>query len=114
MMDEDAGNRKGTPRIYDIRPEEDGMVRLQAKALSDRTRFGIYNAIRSSSAPITVAQLTNIFQLNHNAIRQHLAILVDAGLVREELEQRRTTPGRPRLFYSAGGQGSREAWGCLG
>ncbi|MHB8262887.1 MAG: helix-turn-helix domain-containing protein [Acidimicrobiales bacterium] len=106
MMNKDAGSQKGNYRVYDAMPEEDGAVRVQAKALSDRTRFGIYNAIRSSSEPITVAELTSMFRLNHNAIRQHLAILVDAGLVREELEQRRTTPGRPRLFYSAGGQGS--------
>ncbi|MCL4434660.1 MAG: helix-turn-helix domain-containing protein [Actinobacteria bacterium] len=84
----------------------DSMVRMQARALSDRTRFSIYNTIRSSASSVTVADLTSIFKLNHNAIRQHLAILVDAGLVKEELERRRTTPGRPRLFYSTGGQES--------
>ncbi len=108
-MNQGTGNRKGHRQSRDTTLGEVGMdsiVRMQARALSDRTRFSIYNAIRSSTSPVTVADLTSIFKLNHNAIRQHLAILVDAGLVKEELERRRTTPGRPRLFYSTGGQES--------
>ena len=81
--------------------EHDEAIRLQAKALCDRTRYSIYNAICSSPEPLTVAELTATFKLNHNAIRQHLAVLVNAGLVREELESKRANPGRPRLFYSA-------------
>ncbi len=82
--------------------EHDEDIRLQAKALCDRTRYSIYNTICSSPEPLTVAELTAAFKLNHNAIRQHLAVLVNAGLVREELESKRANPGRPRLFYSAG------------
>ena len=43
-------------------------------------------------------ELTGYAGLNHNAIRQHLAILKDAGLVTEEAE-RRDRPGRPRRLY---------------
>jgi predicted ArsR family transcriptional regulator len=85
----------------DLSGEHDEAIRLQAKALCDRTRYNIYNTICSSTEPLTVAELTAAFKLNHNAIRQHLAVLVNADLVREELELKRTNPGRPRLFYSA-------------
>ena len=48
--------------------------------------------------PIGVAELNDEFPLNHNAIRQHLAKLVTAGLV---VESRIPTGGRgrPRLVY---------------
>ncbi len=85
----------------DLNSENDEAIRLQAKALCDRTRYNIYNAICSSTEPLTVAELTAEFRLNHNAIRQHLAVLVNAGLIKEELELKRANPGRPRLFYSA-------------
>lgn len=45
-----------------------------------------------------MAELTELVQLNHSAIRQHLAHLKGAGLVLEETEDRHQ-PGRPRLFY---------------
>jgi predicted ArsR family transcriptional regulator len=45
-----------------------------------------------------VATLTARFGLNHNAIRQHLAKLSDAGLVIEETAPP-TGPGRRRLRY---------------
>jgi predicted ArsR family transcriptional regulator len=56
-----------------------------------------------------VAELTEHFALNHNAIRQHLAKLRDAGLVREEHEPP-SGPGRPRLSYRPT-PGAAERWG---
>jgi predicted ArsR family transcriptional regulator len=73
-------------------------VQRQARALGDPTRHALFRAIDAAGAPIGVAELNEQFPLNHNAIRQHLAKLVDAGLVVES-----TAPssgrGRPRLVY---------------
>lgn len=73
-------------------------LQLQARALGDPTRHAIFTAISESERPVTVRELTDRFRLNHNAIRQHLAKLVDAGLVLET-----TAPpegrGRPRFIY---------------
>jgi predicted ArsR family transcriptional regulator len=70
----------------------------QARALGDPTRHAIYRHVADTGTPVGVAELTDKFGLNHNAIRQHLAKLVAAGLVIES-----TTPasgrGRPRLAY---------------
>jgi predicted ArsR family transcriptional regulator len=45
-----------------------------------------------------LAELTSHVGLNHNAVRQHLAVLKEAGLVTEETEDR-FRRGRPRLMY---------------
>jgi predicted ArsR family transcriptional regulator len=71
-----------------------------ARALADPTRRRILDLVVASRAPVTVAELTETVGLHHNAIRQHLAQLVAAGLVIETREDRHT-PGRPRLLYRA-------------
>ena len=73
-------------------------LQLQAKALGDPTRHRLFRYIADAQGPVTVAELTGHAGLNHNAVRQHLAVLKDAGLVTEEAE-RRDRPGRPRLLY---------------
>jgi predicted ArsR family transcriptional regulator len=70
----------------------------EAKALASPTRHRIFRYIADAADPVTVAELTAYLGLNHNAIRQHLAVLVDAGLVTEGVEARRGR-GRPRLLY---------------
>ncbi|HEX7167335.1 MAG TPA: helix-turn-helix domain-containing protein [Acidimicrobiales bacterium] len=90
----------------------DGNVQQQARALGDPTRHAIFRSIAAARAPVGVADLNREFPLNHNAIRQHLAKLVAAGLV-----VGRTSPppsrGRPRLEYeihpAVGGR-----WGTSG
>ncbi len=70
----------------------------QARALGDPTRHAIFEFVADAAHPVDVAELTDHFGLNHNAIRQHLAKLVDAQLVTES----RATGGgrgRPRLQY---------------
>ncbi|HEY1466554.1 MAG TPA: helix-turn-helix domain-containing protein [Acidimicrobiales bacterium] len=76
------------------------MVDLQreARALGDPTRHRLFRHIAAAPEPVGVAELTDLVQLNHNAIRQHLAVLKGAGLILEETEDRHR-PGRPRLFY---------------
>jgi DNA-binding transcriptional ArsR family regulator len=59
-----------------------------------------------------VAELTAHFGLNHNAIRQHLAKLVEAGLVVETTAAARG-PGRPRLLYQVDPV-AESRWGVTG
>jgi predicted ArsR family transcriptional regulator len=79
-------------------PERDRGVQRKAKALGDPTRHAIFRAVADAPSPIDVATLTARFELNHNAIRQHLAKLCAAGLVVEEVGPS-TGRGRPRLQY---------------
>lgn len=72
----------------------------QARALADPSRFRIFAHIAAAPGPVLVAELTELMGFNHNAIRQHLAILVDAGLVVADDEER-TSRGRPRKQYQA-------------
>lgn len=73
-------------------------LQLEAKALGDATRYRLFRYIVEAGSPVGVDELTAHIQLNHNAVRQHLAVLKEAGLVIEETEQR-DRPGRPRLLY---------------
>ncbi|MFT7648781.1 MAG: putative ArsR family transcriptional regulator [Candidatus Poriferisodalaceae bacterium] len=76
-----------------------GEMQRQAKALADPSRFRLFHHITEAEDPVGVAELTELLGFNHNAIRQHLAILVDAGLVAATNEIR-TVRGRPRKQYS--------------
>jgi predicted ArsR family transcriptional regulator len=76
----------------------EGEVQQEARALGDPTRHRLFRYLAEASAPVGVAELTDFVGLNHNAVRQHLAVLKEAGLVIEEVEQR-SKPGRPRLLY---------------
>jgi predicted ArsR family transcriptional regulator len=71
----------------------------QAHALGNPTRHDIFRYLVDGDEPIDVAELTAHFGLNHNAIRQHLAKLVDAELVEEDTAPAVGGRGRPRLVY---------------
>jgi predicted ArsR family transcriptional regulator len=75
-------------------------LQQEARALGDRTRHRLFRYIVDAPGPVGVAELTQFVHLNHNAVRQHLAILKEAGLVAEEIEKR-SRPGRPGLLYRA-------------
>jgi predicted ArsR family transcriptional regulator len=75
------------------------MLQQQARALGDPTRYRIFRCIADAGAPVGVAALTDLVGLNHNAVRQHLAKLVDAQLVTEGTAPP-TGRGRPRLQYA--------------
>jgi len=87
-------------------------LQVQARALGDPTRHELFRYIADTERPVDVAELTVHLGLHHNAIRQHLAKLVEAGLV-EEATAPPAGRGRPRLCYtldaSAGSQ-----WGVIG
>ncbi|MGH9124146.1 MAG: helix-turn-helix transcriptional regulator [Acidimicrobiales bacterium] len=83
----------------------------QARALGDPTRHAIFQVVAASDAPVSVAELTQMSSLNHNAVRQHLGKLRDAGLVTEALLSH-PGPGRPSLVYQA--SLSAEVWLSVG
>jgi predicted ArsR family transcriptional regulator len=70
----------------------------QARALGDPTRHAIYRHIADVGRPVGIAELNEEFTFNHNAIRQHLAKLLAAGLVIES-KVHGAGRGRPRLVY---------------
>jgi predicted ArsR family transcriptional regulator len=90
----------------------DATLQVQARALGDPTRHAIFQHIALADHPLGIAELNAQFPLNHNAIRQHLAKLVSAGLVVEA-----TAPaagrGRPRLVYEVS-PASEVKWGNSG
>jgi len=75
-----------------------GDLQLEARALGDATRYRLFRYIVEAAGPVSVGELTEHVRLNHNGVRQHLAVLKAAGLVIEEAEPR-DRPGRPRLLY---------------
>ena len=87
-------------------------MQQQARALGDPTRHSVFRYLASAGAPVGVAELTEHFGVNHNAIRQHLAKLVAAGLVVEG-KATASGPGRPRLVYSVDPT-SDSRWGVTG
>lgn len=87
-------------------------IQRQARALGDPTRHGIFRYVADSDGPVDVSELTAHFGINHNAVRQHLARLVDAGLVVQG-----TAPaagrGRPRQLFRIDPTAD-ERWGLGG
>ncbi len=87
-------------------------LQRQARALGDPTRHAVFRHIAESVEPVAIADLTQRFAFNHNAIRQHLAKLVDAGLVVEATAPP-VGPGRPRLVYTLD-PAAEGRWGTTG
>ncbi|HET6951072.1 MAG TPA: helix-turn-helix domain-containing protein [Acidimicrobiales bacterium] len=87
-------------------------LQQQARALGDPTRHAIFRYLVDAARPVGVAELTEHFALNHNAIRQHLAKLVDADLASESAEPV-GGPGRPRLVYEVD-PATESRWGATG
>ena len=87
-------------------------LQVQAKALGDPTRHEIFRHISEAPKPADVAELTELLGCHHNAVRQHLAKLVDAGLVAESTAPP-AGPGRPRLCYTVAPT-AESRWGVEG
>jgi predicted ArsR family transcriptional regulator len=85
-----------TPREGRAAPRE--LVQRQARALGDPTRYDIFRFVADAQGPVRVATLARYLGFNHNAVRQHLAKLTEAGLLTEERASP-TTTGRPPLEY---------------
>lgn len=87
-------------------------LQQQARALGDPTRHAIFQYISDAGDAVDVAELTEHFGFNHNAIRQHLAKLVDADLVTESPAPV-TGRGRPKLIYRVS-PSAESRWGVAG
>ena len=87
-------------------------LQQQARALGDPTRYRIFRCVADAGAPVGVAALTDIVGLNHNAVRQHLAKLVEAQLIVEGTAPP-TGRGRPRLQYTLD-PSAESQWGVAG
>lgn len=87
-------------------------LQVQARALGDPTRHGIFQYLVDAAEQVDVAELTEHFGLNHNAIRQHLAKLVEAELVLESTGAP-SGRGRPRLRYVVN-PSTDSRWGVTG
>jgi predicted ArsR family transcriptional regulator len=87
-------------------------LQQQARALGDPTRYEIFRYIADADSAIDVAELTGHLGLNHNAIRQHLAKLLDADLV-VEAKAASEGRGRPRLTYHLH-PAADSRWGVMG
>jgi DNA-binding transcriptional ArsR family regulator len=53
-------------------------LQFEARALGDTTRYRLFRYIGDASRPVGVSELTDYVRLNHNAVRQHLAVLKEA------------------------------------
>jgi predicted ArsR family transcriptional regulator len=87
-------------------------LQMQARALGDPTRHAIFRYLADAGVPVDVAELTDHFGLNHNAIRQHLTKLLSAALVTEE-QSPSSGRGRPRLNYRID-PSAESRWGVTG
>ncbi|MEN9646179.1 MAG: hypothetical protein RL238_2848 [Actinomycetota bacterium] len=78
----------------------DGDALRRAQALAVPTRVAVLDALRRRDEPMTAAQLAAVIGVHHTAVRQHLAVLAEVGLVAAE-----TLPpagrGRPKSVYRA-------------
>lgn len=74
-------------------------IQVQARALGDPTRSQIFQYLGDAEHPVDVRELTDHFGFNHNAIRQHLAKLLHAGLIVEHVASSQGR-GRPRHLYT--------------
>lgn len=101
----------GAPEMP-ITPPQRSAFEAEARALGVPTRFSIFEYIAGADRPVGVAELTDLLGLNHNAIRQHLAVLKGAELILERTEHR-TTIGRPRRLYEVNPE-VRGSWGTPG
>ena len=87
-------------------------LQQQARALGDPSRHAIFRYVLEAERPVGVAELTDHLGLHHNAVRQHLAKLVDAGLLLPG-KMPPTGRGRPRLCYEAAPSADAR-WGVQG
>lgn len=109
-----ARSRPGRPTLAEQARTGTAATRTlqqQARALGDPTRHAIFRYVADADDSVGVAELTAQFELNHNAIRQHLAKLVDAALVVETTAQ--GGRGRPRLVYEIDPT-AESRWGVVG
>ncbi len=75
---------------------------LRARTLAEPARRRVWEAVRAAAKPVGVAELAQRLAVHPNTVRLHLARLVEAGLVAEDVEADRH-PGRPGFRYRSTG-----------
>lgn len=78
----------------------DGDALRRAKALSAPTRVELLAVLRRSGEPLTAQELAEGLGVHHTAVRQHLVVLADVGLV-AAVPQAPQGRGRPKMGYRA-------------
>ena len=58
-------------------------LQQQARALGDPTRYAIFRHLADADDVVGIAELSEHFELNHNAIRQHPGKLIAEAMDRE-------------------------------
>ena len=84
------------PRPSHVEPGYGALLR--AKALGASRRVEIIALLRGAAVPLTAGDLATALGIHHTAVRQHVALLLEAGLVASQpmpVEGR----GRPRTGY---------------
>jgi len=81
-----------------IAPTPADPAELRARALAEPARRRVWTAVRDAAGPVGIAELASTLGVHPNTVRLHLARLVDAGLVAEDVETDRH-PGRPGYRY---------------
>lgn len=85
--------RPPTPREA---PEGDALRR--ARALAAPTRLAVLELLRGADEPLTPQRLATRLGVHHTAVRQHLVVLAEAGMV-EAVRLPAEGRGRPRVAY---------------
>lgn len=70
------------------------------QVLAGASRAAVLDVLRSSEAPLGVAELADAVGLHANTVRAHLDTLLEAGYVVRRTEPPRG-PGRPRVVFEA-------------
>jgi predicted ArsR family transcriptional regulator len=78
-----------------------------ARALADPTRHRLVELLAVSADPIGVSALTGALGVHHTVVRDHLRVLLDAGLVEEQLS-RPAGRGRPPKVYVLAASAARQ------
>jgi iodotyrosine deiodinase len=70
------------------------------RALGDESRLRIVSLLRDEARPVDVREIATAVALHPNTVRDHLSVLLEAGLVTTHAEKR-VRAGRPRVLYEA-------------
>jgi iodotyrosine deiodinase len=94
-------NLDETVKLVTMGSLSEGSRRLAIhRALGDESRLRIVALLRDESRPFDVREIATAVALHPNTVRDHLNVLLDAGLISTRAE-RRGRAGRPRVLYES-------------
>lgn len=86
-----------------------GDARRRARALATPTRRRLLDLLEAADAPRTAQDLAVDLEVHPTAVRQHMAVLLDTGLV-EQVTLPAVGRGRPRVAYRPAGERDPYRW----